>query len=81
MNKMHCILYVMIKNKKCIVFIIYSRSFKLLPMPPHLDPVKLQRHTDSSKSGPFIFAPQSYGHSDKENKTHVGKFYTCIHPK
>lgn len=45
------------------------RSFKLIRMRPHLEPVKLKRYGESTNSGPFIFTPLNLGMSrnDKDD--------------
>ncbi|XP_069105894.1 trafficking protein particle complex subunit 9-like [Argopecten irradians] len=47
------------------------RSLKLIPLPPHLQPVKIASKVEKLDTGPFIFTPLSLGQTDVQNKTHV----------
>ncbi|XP_033730249.1 trafficking protein particle complex subunit 9-like, partial [Pecten maximus] len=47
------------------------RSFKLIPLQPHLQPVKIASKVEKLDTGPFIFTPLSLGQTDVQNKTHA----------
>lgn len=54
----------------------YVKSFKLIRMRPHLEPVKLKRHGESTNSGPFIFTPLNLGMN--KNDEVDGKMDFCL---
>ncbi|OWF53426.1 Trafficking protein particle complex subunit 9 [Mizuhopecten yessoensis] len=46
-------------------------SFKLIPLPPHLQPIKVASKVVKQDTGPFIFTPLSLGQQEVQSKTHV----------
>nr|XP_022294206.1 trafficking protein particle complex subunit 9-like [Crassostrea virginica] len=54
----------------------YVKSFKLIRMRPHLEPVKLKKLGESTNSGPFIFTPLNLG--KERNAKEDGKMDFCL---